>query len=513
MVCMKNYYATLGLTDKATDDQIKQAYRTLAKRFHPDLHPGDLDAAKRFAVINEAMEIIGDPVKRREYDNRRIAEQRAAEQAAQAQARAQAAAAQARAQAAAAQARAQAAAAMRSSSGTYMGTASGAAAVINDTYRKGYNEGYAAAQATLAQSRNATAESWKKSAENWQKEAENRKLEIENLRRELQKERQRTAEAEEALYTQLSEAEEARQNSAVELAAEADARRDLKETLEDRIHELENKVRDYEERITVEREARRFADADKVRLSREVVRLKEENTELQNRLDEWEAYGASEEEDEQLQAISDDWKNKVRQIKKGFKNTYYDALGIMFWADDEAIQDAYLKQVKKLSGKEDAEQKLQYLREAFKVLMNADARRQYNAALGITEAEIDALRYQQKGYEQAQERMNEKAEEDNVSSYISDLITKSNAGDGEAAYALGELYLSGEGVKKDPETAVKWFTVGMEHGSLDAQYNLGLCFLNGEGAVTDLSRGVSLIKDAADKGNKQALRFIKDAGN
>ena len=399
-----------------------------------------------------------------------------------------------------------------------MGTPSGAAAVINDTYRKGYNEGYAAAQAAFSQSQNATAASWKKNAENWQKEAEARKYEVESLRRELQKERQRTTEAEAATYraeqalrAQKNEAEEARQNIAVELAAEAATRRDLKETLEDRIRELENKVRDYEERINVEREARRFADADKVRLSREVVRLKEENTELHARLDEWEAYGASEEEDEELQAISDDWKNKVRQIKKGFNNTYYDALGVMFWADDEAIQSAYLKQVKKLSGKEDSVQKLQYLQEAFKVLMNADARKQYNAALGITQAEIDALRFQQKGYEQAQERINEKAEEESMSDYLRDLIERSNAGDGTAAYTLGEIYLNGEGVNKDPAMAVKWFTVGMEHGNLDAQYNLGLCYLNGDGAVTDLSRGVSLIKGAADKGNLQAIRFIKEA--
>ena len=56
---MSNYYTILGVSEKATDEEIKQAYRMLAKRYHPDLHPGDAEAAKRFALVNEANEAIG----------------------------------------------------------------------------------------------------------------------------------------------------------------------------------------------------------------------------------------------------------------------------------------------------------------------------------------------------------------------------------------------------------------------------------------------------------------------
>ena len=50
----KDYYKTLGLDKNATQDDIKKAYRTLVKKYHPDLHPGDEAAAEKFKEINEA---------------------------------------------------------------------------------------------------------------------------------------------------------------------------------------------------------------------------------------------------------------------------------------------------------------------------------------------------------------------------------------------------------------------------------------------------------------------------
>src|SRR5829696_4185615 len=64
----KDYYATLGLTKTATDKEIKQAYRKLARKFHPDVNPGDKVAEGRFKEINEANEVLSDPDKRRKYD-------------------------------------------------------------------------------------------------------------------------------------------------------------------------------------------------------------------------------------------------------------------------------------------------------------------------------------------------------------------------------------------------------------------------------------------------------------
>ena len=68
MADKRDYYDVLGLQKGATEEEIKKAYRRLAKENHPDLHPGDKDAENRFKEINEAYEILNDPEKRSAYD-------------------------------------------------------------------------------------------------------------------------------------------------------------------------------------------------------------------------------------------------------------------------------------------------------------------------------------------------------------------------------------------------------------------------------------------------------------
>lgn len=64
----KNYYEVLGVDKKASQDDIKAAYRKLARQYHPDLHPNDEECAKKFKEINEANEVLSDPQKRQQYD-------------------------------------------------------------------------------------------------------------------------------------------------------------------------------------------------------------------------------------------------------------------------------------------------------------------------------------------------------------------------------------------------------------------------------------------------------------
>ena len=78
----KDYYSTLGVPKTATGKEIKQAFRKLARKHHPDVNPGDKSSEAAFKEINEAHEVLGDPEKRRKYDelgaNWRMYEQAAA---------------------------------------------------------------------------------------------------------------------------------------------------------------------------------------------------------------------------------------------------------------------------------------------------------------------------------------------------------------------------------------------------------------------------------------------------
>ena len=64
----KNFYATLGVPQNASIEEIKKAYKKLARENHPDVNPGDIEAEKRFKEVSEAHSVIGDERKKQEYD-------------------------------------------------------------------------------------------------------------------------------------------------------------------------------------------------------------------------------------------------------------------------------------------------------------------------------------------------------------------------------------------------------------------------------------------------------------
>ena len=64
----KDYYGVLGVSQNASEREIKQAYRKLARQYHPDVNAGDKSAEAKFKQINEAYEVLSDKEKRRKYD-------------------------------------------------------------------------------------------------------------------------------------------------------------------------------------------------------------------------------------------------------------------------------------------------------------------------------------------------------------------------------------------------------------------------------------------------------------
>src|SRR5262245_32688683 len=67
----KDFYKVLGVSKTAEPDEIKKAYRKLARKYHPDSNAGDASAEAKFKEVSEAYDVVGDPKKRKEYDEAR----------------------------------------------------------------------------------------------------------------------------------------------------------------------------------------------------------------------------------------------------------------------------------------------------------------------------------------------------------------------------------------------------------------------------------------------------------
>ena len=64
----KDYYETLGVKKSASEEEIRKAFRKLARKYHPDVNPGDKTAEEKFKAISEANDVLSDPKKRKIYD-------------------------------------------------------------------------------------------------------------------------------------------------------------------------------------------------------------------------------------------------------------------------------------------------------------------------------------------------------------------------------------------------------------------------------------------------------------
>ena len=95
---------------------------------------------------------------------------------------------------------------------------------------------------------------------------------------------------------------------------------------------------------------------------------------------------------------------------------------------------------------------------------------------------------------------------------IPEIRKRAESGDATAQYGLGKCYLTGEGVKKDKEEAVKWFLKSAEQDFAEAQYWLGICYLEGLGVEKDKKAAVEWFRKAAKQGHESSISTLRTLG-
>lgn len=558
---MKNYYQILNVQPSATEADIKRSYRVLAKRYHPDVNPGDAAAADKFADINEANAVLSDPKARAEYDVKLkeatsarlnpedvIARQRAQAQAAARQAARQAAYrngamnnmnvnASARRDAAIARAR-QAAQAQAQAQAQYQNAQVQAQvqALRNQAFQSGREQGAAEAKAaaeseisrlnTSVRSLIAENKKLKKNLEDEtsdlkrqlaEAEQDRRELEVElfNRDRELSQEKIRAKEIEEQLKA-LREDDGANSEAVRKAEAEcADLRAKLEKALmcikkleQDRAQaELNNQAQ-----IQLQMDKRRQMQEEIDELNRQVDSLTSEIDVLRAENDQWQQYAQSEEFISDTERRMGDWAKKTQADRRKAKPTLYGVLGVLIWATDEEIDDAHAKLVKRYSGKTDETivAKLAKVEEAYAVLSDAEKRAEYNTSINVTDEMIAEERRLIAENESIMEEYRNRLAGKEFWAHFDELTANALEGDPSAQNALGEMYYYGDEIERDYEQAVFWFKEAAKQKHPDGMYNLGMCFVNGEGIERNEATGQSFIRQAAKLGSKAALAASGD---
>ncbi len=544
---MKNYYQILGVKQTATESEIKRSYRVLAKRYHPDVNPGDAHAADKFADINEAHTVLSDAKSRAEYDVKLrealspqmrpediIARQRAAAQAAARQAayaqhvmpNMAASMAAARAQAAsraqtASRARAQAAQSQVHPQMQDQNMQAQINAMRDKAFAEGKKVGAAEAKRTadrkIAQLEKELSELKAKNSELSAKENEvehdrsDLEQELFSRDQELTRTRARCTELEEKLNNQHKS--QAQQKANAKLTAEFNELKAKYEAAQERIQVLEHEKNkselNYKAQLQLQQEKRRQLQNEIKELKRVSQDLTAEAETLRAENEQWQQYAKSEEFISDAEQRIQEWEKKQKADKKLARNTLYGTLGVLIWADDAEIETAYNKLVKRYSAKQDeaSAEKLERINDAYAILSDASKRKQYNDSIGITE---DRIADERRAILDNESIMNEYREQlDNKAFWqrFDELMFNAQTGDAEAENKLGEMYYYGDEIEQDLEQAVYWFKEAAKQKHADAMYNLGVCMVRGEGIDRNESTGLGFIRQAAKLGSKAAKQY------
>lgn len=531
---MKNYYQILNIKPNATDEEIKRSYRVLAKKYHPDVNPGDSSAANRFAEVNEAHDVLSDPQKRKEYDAKLkeanapkprpediIARQRATAQAAARQAMRNGFAGGSGSmdpssyvqRAAQAQAAAHAAAQAQAQNMQAQMTA-----IKNNAFKAGHDQGVNEARAAANKEiqklnsdiRTLRLENNKLKNELSDIERDRSELEQElfNRDRELTFEKSRILTLESKLRASASRVEIGHSDAEFEEMREtiASLRAEIKQyELDKQQYDLRNQAQ-----IDLQQDKRRNMQAQIDELNAQVESLNRELEDARAELDQWREYAKTEDFMDDTARKLEEWAMKEKADKKFAKGTLYGPLGVLAWATDEEIKQAYDKLVKRYSAKADDPayaEKLEAVEKSYAELSDPERRAEYNASIGIDEERVQKERAMREDMAELENKYREQVESQEFWQQFDELTFNAQTGDADAQNRLGEMYYFGDEIEQDFDQAAYWFKEAAKQRHADAMYNLGVCFIKGEGVERDDVTGLRFIKQAAKFGSKAAQEF------
>lgn len=484
---MKNYYRILNVRTSASEDEIKLSFRALAKRYHPDVNPDNAEAAKRFSDINEAYNVLVDPQKRAEYDallwqalntRRTPGGTRGASQQITAQIQAQ----------------------IREQVAMQLG------AVRERAYNEGYDRGRAEGRAQAAGEMGAETEKTKRSLQEVRRDRIDLEEELFERDRELARANDRIKELNEQL-------DWLRKVSYGGSALPTDLLRETLDRTKSRIDEIAEQLAtvtkadlraNASQAVSTPMQIKTRADEIAGHIGELNKRISVVADEVIDVCTRYEQYRLS---DENIRALSTmeerakAWAQKQRNDHKEAKGTLYATLGVLIWATDSEIDEAFEALEKRYKGnaKGNAE-KMEKIRKAYSILVEPVGRKHYNTSIGITDERIAEERRLIEENKRIQDEYRSKLAARDFWARFDELSSLALAGDADAQNLLGELYYHGTNIDLDYVQAVYWFREAFAQKHPGAIYNLGVCYINGEGVGRNGSIGYSLLRQAANLG-------------
>lgn len=474
---MKDYYRILNIRYNASANDIKQAYRASAKRYHPDTNPGDRTAAAKLAEVNEAYDALGDAKKKAAYDAQLRRELDAARKtpperyAEQMQREAQA----------------------QMQKAIDLSVQAQLEDVRDRAYREGYERGCKEGQAIAGigtDGQAAQAEEVRRRLAETTRDRRELEEELFERDRELGKANDKIRELTTQLtYMQLatggakkSPLSASLQNAQNQVAV----LRKAMDTVALPEHEIQSSITAtyHEKRKQL---LSRFATLDRI--------LAELNTETHNCVDMGKRLQKATNEEQLFASLTvgaAEWAKKNAEDVKRFKDTLYAKLGVLPWATEQDLRDAY----EKLHAQSDGDTKRQQLEEAYAVLKDPVRRAAYNKRIGISEESIRTERKLASENEKEQKEYREKLASHTFWQYYDELVSLALSGDADAQCALGDLYAAGDKVSRDDEQAVYWYKEAMHQSHPLALHRLGMCYYLGKGVRRNRTIALACMRQA-----------------